>query len=50
MIKVSTNKIGKMAPKMPRHQTRIDREINKVETCITNAKEARESKNVQGVH
>ena len=39
-----------MAPKMPRHQTRIDRELNKIETCITNAKEARETKYGQGVH
>ena len=43
-------KIGKMAPKMPRHKTRIDREISKVETCITNSKEAREKKDGQAVH
>ena len=50
MIKTSSNKIGNMAPKMPRHQTRINREINKIETCITNAKEARKAKYSQEVH
>ena len=44
LIGKSSDKIGKMAPKMPRHKTRIDREISKVETCITNSKEAREKK------
>ena len=50
LIKESTDKTSKMPPKMPRHETRINREINKIETCIKNAKEAREAKYSQEVH
>ena len=43
-------KIGKMAPKMPWHKTRIEREITKIETCIKDSKEAREKKDGQAVN
>ena len=39
-----------MAPKMPRHKTRIDIEISKVETCIKISEEARGKKDGQAVH
>ena len=50
LIKTSIDKTSKMPPKMPIHQTRINREISKIETCLTNAKKAGENKNNQEVH
>ena len=50
LIKTSIGKISKMPPKIPRHQTKINRELSKIETCLTNAKQARDGKNNQEVH
>ena len=39
-----------MAPKMPRHRDRIEREITKIEACIKDSKEAREKKDGQATN
>ena len=44
LIKTSIGKIRKMPPKIPWHQSKINRELSKIEACLINAKQARDEK------
>ena len=50
LVEKSINQVNNIKLKMPRHKGRIDREIERIQKCIEEAKEAREKRYSQEVY